>query len=44
MVHANIMHRVLEQMEPKRNFQVPAKGLDLGILIDSTKLWGIIYQ
>ena len=40
MVHANIMHRELEQMEPRMNFQVPEKGLELVILIDSTKLWG----
>ena len=33
LLHGMFMHRELEQMEPRLNFQVPAEGLELLLLL-----------
>ena len=39
LLHGMLMHRELEQMEPRLNFQVPSEGLKLVILLN--KLWSL---
>ena len=33
LLHGMFMHRELDQMEPRLNFQVPTEGLELVILL-----------